>query len=224
MQNPSRQAKLEEERFKWSPKEYIDRFSLDVYVQDALNVIQNVPEGQAARELANYFASVMSGRNVLFREYDYSSRTTLNRWSLCVQLKKTTSVIDSALPEQDWHQWVRLLCPDFPPEMTARIFAISRLAGWVDGNKLATAHYVRLFELLFFYGAFLEGVQAKLDSAVPADRLVDTLIELAAMPSTTAPASQPIREAVGSCLNARPSRLPTADEFVLALAETSCLR
>ncbi len=52
MQNPSRRAKLEDERFRWTPKEYIERYNLDFYLEDALKIIQTSGEENPAQFLA----------------------------------------------------------------------------------------------------------------------------------------------------------------------------
>ncbi len=137
-------------------------------------------------------------------------------------------MIDSPLPEKDWAQWIKLICPDFPDDFVRRLFAAIATdpAAIVDG-RVSPAVFGRYFEVMFFYDDFLRQVDTVLggDPAPPTaiDKLASIILSACAGPKTPAPSSAIIQQALGKTTCSE-GAIPSVAEFLVALTATSCLK
>eukprot|EP00698_Gefionella_okellyi_P016098 TRINITY_DN4583_c0_g1_i1.p1 TRINITY_DN4583_c0_g1~~TRINITY_DN4583_c0_g1_i1.p1 ORF type:complete len:288 (+),score=50.95 TRINITY_DN4583_c0_g1_i1:3-866(+) len=143
----------ESARFKLSSQEYLARSHVDVYLQDVITQLLQWRDERPLEYIADYFARVMSGANVLMREFTHVKATPRNRLAFCKKIKEAyTKFADTQeMSLNDCHQMLLLLCPDFPVELVNEVGVALAL----QGPTVQWGDFCRVFRVLFVYEDFL---------------------------------------------------------------------
>lgn len=131
----------------------MQKHSLAIYVQDAVAfVLKRKDEDKPLDVLVDYFESVTSGTHVAFREYAYITATPYNRVSFLKLFWKTYAQMalkGAAMSVRDYLSLLRLLCPDFPEELT------DQLPQSITDDAMSFSDFIYAFEVILCYNHFL---------------------------------------------------------------------
>ena len=135
------------------PEMYLQKHSLKTYVHDAVaSVLHRKDENKPLDVLVDYFESVTSGTHVVFREYAYVAATLYNRVSFLKLFWRTYAQMalkGAAMNVRDYLSLLRLLCPDFPEELTDHLPQSAR------GDTMSFSDFIYAFEVILCYNHFL---------------------------------------------------------------------
>mmetsp|Transcript_17385 Transcript_17385/g.32997 ORF Transcript_17385/g.32997 Transcript_17385/m.32997 type:complete len:180 (-) Transcript_17385:687-1226(-) len=114
--NPIVRRELEKERFEMTSKKYLDKHHVLKYLQDAIGLMIENKVERPLHFLADYFASIERGTNVLYRNFRYVNATPRNRKSFILQFGTVYKHIQPTeeLSIDSFHHLLSLLCRDFP--------------------------------------------------------------------------------------------------------------
>jgi len=106
-----------DEEFDQSAEDYLKEHSIVEYLWDALTLLNGRTDVNEISFLATYFSNVVSGDNILFRDYHHLTMTQKNIESFIEQIKdiyRTFVEQDNLVTAAGFHQILTLLCPSFP--------------------------------------------------------------------------------------------------------------
>lgn len=143
------------------PEAYLRKHHLMTYVEDAvLLLLERKDEDSKTKPfelLTDYFKSVQDGSHVLFREYSFVSATPRNRKSFITtfwQCYEQVAAQHEALSTIEHHSLLRLLCFDFPIELSQRVTTV--LFGHnAVGTEVSSADFAYTLQVLFYFEHFL---------------------------------------------------------------------
>ncbi len=136
--------------------DYLERFHLQPYLQDALALVLVHRPEQPLQFLAEYYRRVRHGENVRNREFKYINATPRNRLAYLDLFRQTySSLADRAdLTFLDYLELQRLLCPDFSSQFSEDVAKCLTTTGSLS-NTLAFQPFLSMFQLLFYYSEFM---------------------------------------------------------------------
>lgn len=105
------------EEFEQSASDYLKEHRIVEYFSDALTLLGGRNEINEISFLATYFSNVVSGDNILFRDYHHLTMTQKNIQSFMKQIRdiyRTFIEQDNYVTTAGFHQILTLLCPSFP--------------------------------------------------------------------------------------------------------------
>ena len=86
----------DDERFNLSAQEYLERYQIQVYVNDAIRSVLDAREERPLDTCLKYFNSVLQGNHVLLREFEFINATPRNRLGgkadRCTAFKRAPSI------------------------------------------------------------------------------------------------------------------------------------
>jgi len=106
-----------DDEFDQSAQDYLQEHRIVEYLWDALTLLSGRSEINEISFLATYFSNVVSGDNILFRDFHHLTMTQKNIQSFVKQIKeiyKTFTEQDNLVTAAGFHQILTLLCPSFP--------------------------------------------------------------------------------------------------------------
>eukprot|EP00047_Mylnosiga_fluctuans_P022008 m.112029 g.112029 ORF g.112029 m.112029 type:complete len:233 (-) comp9102_c0_seq6:106-804(-) len=137
--------------------DYLERTHVPFYLRDACLLLAEhlaeCPRESAVGFLSNYFSSVISGDNVVFREYEYVQATPRNRRAfigLVWQTYKHLAGSKDVFTVSDCYALVSLLCQDFPIDIVHQ-----SARPLEDGAMIAFGDFVYSFQVEFFLWEYL---------------------------------------------------------------------
>eukprot|EP00472_Partenskyella_glossopodia_P013099 CAMPEP_0197525068 /NCGR_PEP_ID=MMETSP1318-20131121/10600_1 /TAXON_ID=552666 /ORGANISM="Partenskyella glossopodia, Strain RCC365" /LENGTH=273 /DNA_ID=CAMNT_0043078229 /DNA_START=286 /DNA_END=1107 /DNA_ORIENTATION=+ len=154
--NPRVRREADNGRFQLSPKDYLERYHILKYLQDAIGLMVENKAERPLHFLADYFASIERGVNVLYRSFRYINSTPRNRQSFIQQYYEVYKNIspNEELTVDSFHQLLSLLCRDFPYSLVRNASRIT-----MDVKEVPTKGKFREFSLkifiLFFFSEFM---------------------------------------------------------------------
>lgn len=155
---PSHRKRSDDERFKLTAKQYLDRYHIQVYLQDAVKTVLNSREERPMEAMLKYFNDVLQGNHVLLREFEFVNATPRNRLALIRNFVETyrANPPDWELKVDDHYQLVTLLCPDFPPTFhdEARLYMAPNPDGACTYGAISA-----YFQVLFVFSEFMAAVK-----------------------------------------------------------------
>jgi len=154
--NPKVRRQLENERFEMPSKKYLDKHHVLKYLQDAVGLMIENRVDRPLNFLADYFASIERGTNVLYRNFRYINSTPRNRKSFIEQFHRVYKHIqpDEEFSIDSFHQLLSLLCRDFPYSLVRNASRITMEVKEVPGKVKFRAFCLKIF-ILFFFSEFM---------------------------------------------------------------------
>ncbi|XP_068672367.1 centriolar satellite-associated tubulin polyglutamylase complex regulator 1-like isoform X2 [Montipora foliosa] len=147
----------ESDRFALSADQYLAKYHVLTYLQDAVSQLlehkEENPRVIPARFLSDYFKSVVQGNHTLFREYSYIQKTPHNKASFIQVFWKCFRHIaknGDLLSAKEYHSLICLLCPDFPLEPVQKTARIILMEDAID-CLMSFADFLYAFQTQFFY-------------------------------------------------------------------------
>ncbi|XXQ38198.1 Centriolar satellite-associated tubulin polyglutamylase complex regulator 1 [Plasmodiophora brassicae] len=188
--DPAYRRAREDERFAMSADEYLAAHNVVDYVDDAIRLLAESGDSAPLDFLAAYFTNVLSGDNVIFRNFAYVQATPRNRRSFIRHVRDTFQRFDANEPTTvaSLHQLLCLLCPDYPIDYVRcayRIGAVRQRAPADDDDAqvpgaLPFAHF-SLHAFLFLYFAEFVRLAAEQFARVADDDRVDAAVNRGAL-------------------------------------------
>uniref|UniRef100_A0A8D0GGJ0 Centriolar satellite-associated tubulin polyglutamylase complex regulator 1 n=1 Tax=Sphenodon punctatus TaxID=8508 RepID=A0A8D0GGJ0_SPHPU len=150
------------------------------YMEDAVSQLlenrEDISQYGIARFFTEYFNSVHQGTHILFREFSFIQATPHNRASFlrtfwrCFRtlgknggkFSKIHHCFDSCTPSllsMNTCEEKKLLCPDFPMELTQKAARIVLMDDAMD-CLMSFSDFLFAFQIQFYYSEFLESVAA----------------------------------------------------------------
>jgi len=152
---------MDDERFNLTPDQFIKRYHIHVYIQDAIRQILDNRDDKPLEGLLNYFNSVLVGDHVLLREFEFVNATPRNRLAfvrMTVEAYQNTSE-DKLMTCNDHFQLVSLLCPDFPTQHHDDATKLLREASGNTQNLFPYKKIAAYWQILFVFSEFIAQVK-----------------------------------------------------------------
>jgi len=154
--NPRVRREADNGRFQLSPKDYLERYHILKYLQDAIGLMVENKAERPLHFLADYFASIERGVNVLYRSFRYINSTPRNRQSFIQQYYE---VYKNISPNEGTHwkhhctqalqESTSVLHLHHPPHQTSAIISQS-------SHNHPVNHYASLYLFLCVYADALD--------------------------------------------------------------------
>lgn len=95
---------------------YLERSDVAIYLRDVVRLLLANRTERPLEFIHQYFRGVLKGDNVVLREFAYVSASPRNRISFIMNFEEAykDSKWTEAITADDYHQLLKLLCPDFP--------------------------------------------------------------------------------------------------------------
>ncbi|KAL1514590.1 hypothetical protein AB1Y20_003684 [Prymnesium parvum] len=157
-------------------REYLERHHVPFYLRDVIALLLQTRTERPLEFVAEYFAEVLEGKNVLCREFEYVNGSTHNRWSFIVSSRETFAGLDATQPTSNLEllQLLQLVCPDFPPRL---VNEAAKLCGRVNGPHALGKLMHATFACLYF-SEFLRWTAGCFDACRPDNRGLADLASL----------------------------------------------
>ncbi len=156
--NPSFRAEQSRIRNQLPPERYLG--DIRKYFHDAVGLCIAQDVRKPLNFMASYFDTVLSGENVLFRNFKYVNSTARNRRSFIRVFNQTFGHFEDlkgpeAIGPESFHQLLCLLCADFPFSLVrnASRITLDSPTQIVSFKELSTKMFI-----LFFYSEFMNQV------------------------------------------------------------------
>lgn len=139
--------------------EYLERHSVPFYLQDVVSLLLQSRDDRPLEFIADYFTEVLSGKNVLCRDFEYISQTPANRWAFIVSARSVFAEFDTAqlLSAPELLQLLRLICPDFPEQLVRNA---TQLCGH-EGGPHTLGRLLQMTYARFYYDKYLRWVATR---------------------------------------------------------------
>lgn len=203
----------EDVRFELSSADYLERFHVSLYLEDAIKLLLDCRDERPLEFIAEYFNSMQRGDHVLLREFAYINAVTV----------------------EDALQLLGLLCPDFPEalvRMAARLTSpVRRGSSEVPhgGDKYDAPSLLVNLRCLLYYSEFLTMLAAPFSRVKPGagasatEQLLQEIRAIAEADETSfsCPAMEVVERCAWPLLEAGFELSPgmsLVDEFMMALA------
>ena len=136
--------------------DYLDRFHLRPYLQDALALVLVHRPEQPLQFLQEYYRRVRNGENVRNREFKYINATPRNRLAYLDLFRRTYVSLAERddLTFLDYLELQRLLCPDFSSQFCEDVAKCLTTTGSLS-NTLGFQSFLSMFQLLFYFSEFM---------------------------------------------------------------------
>ena len=136
--------------------DYLDRFHLRPYLQDALALVLVHRPEQPLQFLQEYYRRVRHGENVRNREFKYINATPRNRLAYLALFRRTYASLAERddLTFLDYLELQRLLCPDFSSQFCEDVAKCLTTTGSLS-NTLGFQPFLSMFQLLFYFSEFM---------------------------------------------------------------------
>jgi len=181
----------ESDRFSLTAEQYLAKFHVLTYLQDAvaqlLEYKEENPRVLPAHFLSDYFRSVVQGNHTLFREYSYIRKTPHNIASFIRVFWKCFRHIGrngDLLSAKEYHSLICLLCPDFPFEPVQKTARIILLEDAMD-CLMSFPDFLYAFQTQLFYEEFIEKLHSTYQALISGTYRPGQII--VALPTPTRP-------------------------------------
>ena len=144
---PPVRAGLDRPDDELSSEEYLEKHNISFYLNDVISLLLNARDEQPLERISEYFESVLAGTHTLLREYAFVSESARERWAFAQSVREALADLDHTQPisAPDLTQLVRLVCPDFPHEMSVEACRLCGAAGGLHPlGRLLHAMVVRI--------------------------------------------------------------------------------
>ncbi|KAL9955191.1 hypothetical protein ACROYT_G036478 [Oculina patagonica] len=162
----------ESDRFSLTAEQYLAKYHVLTYLQDAVAQLlehkEENPRVIPARFLSDYFKSVVQGNHTLFREYSYIRKTPHNIASFIRVFWKCFRHIGrngDLLSAKEYHSLICLLCPDFPFELVQKTARIILMEDAMD-CLMSFPDFLYAFQTQLFYEEFIEKLHSTYQALV----------------------------------------------------------
>ena len=147
------------------PDVYLRKHHLLTYVEDAVVLLLGRKDEDSKTKpfelLADYFKSVQTGSHVVFREYNFICATPHNRKSFIStfwQTYQSVAECSEAMRTVEYHSLLRLLCTDFPLEITQRV-PRALFGHDATGSIISFVDFTYTFQVTFYFEYFFSQLQ-----------------------------------------------------------------
>jgi hypothetical protein len=136
------------------PAQYIEESGIAMYLRDVVRLLLAQRTEKPLLFIHEYFQGVLKGENVVLREFGYVNSTSRNRLSFIINFEEAYKQMseEEAMPVDDYHQLLVLLCPDFPRLLIDRALSMT---GADAGKPLQFSKFSQAVQTCFFYAGTL---------------------------------------------------------------------
>jgi hypothetical protein len=136
------------------PAQYIEESGVAMYLRDVVRLLLAQRTEKPLLFIHEYFQGVLKGENVVLREFGYVNSTSRNRLSFIINFEKAYKQMgEEAIPVDDYHQLLVLLCPDFPRVLVDRTIS---MMGADVANPPLFSKLSQAVQICFFYSGLWE--------------------------------------------------------------------